>query len=121
MFRLRTRSALLLVTLAALLVSCKGVRGTTDIKTLLDDPAQYDGKVVRIAGSVTRSIGALGYGAYEIDDGTGTLPVVSEHGGAPREGAKVGVEGTFRNAFTLGTKSVSALLEKKRYTAEDAR
>lgn len=121
MTRVRRLTLLLAVATMALAASCKGVRGTTDIKVLLDDPAQYDGKTVRIAGSVTKSIGALGYGAYELDDGTGTLPVVSEHGGAPREGAKVGVEGTFRNAFTLGTKSVNAVLEKKRYTVEETK
>jgi len=35
-------------------------------------------------------------------------------GGAPREGAKVGVEGTFRSAFTLGTTTVAAIEETKR-------
>lgn len=115
------RSAAILAATALLLGSCKGAPGTTDIKTLLDDPARFDGQTVRVAGTVTRSIGALGYGAYEIEDGTGALPVVSEGGGAPREGAVVGVEGTFRNAFTLGTRSVNALVEKKRYTPDEKR
>ncbi len=115
------RSLRMLAAAAALvlLASCKGVSGTTDIKTLSDDPARFDGKVVRIAGTVTRSIGALGYGAYEVDDGTGTLPVVSQGGGAPREGAQVGVEGTFRNAFTLGSRTANALMEKRRFTPAD--
>ncbi len=115
----RSLRALALVAALALLASCKGVSGTTDIKTLTDDPARFDGKVVRIAGTVTHSIGALGYGAYEVDDGTGKLPVVSQGGGAPREGAHVGVEGTFRNGFTLGSTTVNALVEKKRYTPDE--
>ena len=36
------------------------------------DPDRYRGKEVGIAGRVTDSYGALGVGAYEIDDGTGT-------------------------------------------------
>ena len=36
--------------------------------------------------------------------------------GAPREGAKVGVSGTFRSAFTLGTESVAVIQEDKRTT-----
>lgn len=99
----------------AALTSCKG-GGTTSIKTLLDDPAAHDKKTVRIAGDVTRSIGLLGYGAYEISDGTGTLPVVSQENGAPREGAKVGVEGEFRAAFTLGTRTAAVVIEKRRLT-----
>ena len=95
------------------LAGCKG-GGTTSIQTLLDDPSQYDHKQVRIAGEVTRSIGMLGYGAYEISDGTGTLPVVSNENGAPREGAQVGVEGEFRSAFTLGTRTAAVLIEKRR-------
>jgi hypothetical protein len=97
-----------------LLVACPG---TKPIKELLDDPGRFDGQTVRIAGEVTQAAGALGYGAYQVNDGTGTLTVVNETGsGTPRVGAKVGVEGTFRSAFTLGSKSVAVLLEKQRKT-----
>ena len=51
---------------------------------------------------------------YQVNDGTGSLVVVSKEGGAPREGAKVGVEGTFRAVFTLQTESVAALEESRR-------
>ncbi|HEV8510864.1 MAG TPA: hypothetical protein VGQ48_10490 [Gemmatimonadales bacterium] len=87
---------------------------TTSIKTLLADPGKYDGHTVRIAGEVDRSIGALGYGAYEVKDGTGTIPVVTEGGGAPARGTRVGVEGTFRAAYTLGVESRAVVVEKKR-------
>ena len=102
--------ALLLLTLIA------GCKDAVPIKTLLDDPAQYDRKTVRVAGSVTGSVGVLGYGAYVIDDGTGKLPIVSKEGGAPREGARVAVEGEFRSAFTLGTESAAVIIEKRRNT-----
>jgi hypothetical protein len=94
-----------------LLAACPGAK---PIKELLDDPARFEGKTVRIAGTVKEAAGALGYGVYQVDDGTGTLAVVSQGGGAPRVGAKVGVEGTFQSAFTLGNKSVAVLLEKQR-------
>jgi len=87
---------------------------TTSIKTLLDDPGRFDGQTVRIAGEVQQSVGALGYGAYQVKDATGTLPVVTEGGGAPARGARVGVEGTFRAAFTLGTESRAVIVEKRR-------
>ena len=96
------------------LVLLLGCPGAKPIRQLLDDPSRYDGKTVRIAGQVKQSAGALGYGAYKIDDGTGTLTVVSQGGGAPRVGAKIGVEGTFRAAFTLGSQSGAVLLETRR-------
>jgi len=105
------------VSLLALLASCKASDlPVTHIKALLDDPTRFDKQTVRIAGDVTRSLGVLGYGAYELDDGTGTLPIVTKENGAPRTGARVGVEGEFRAAFTLGSTTAAALLEKGRYT-----
>ena len=41
---------------------------------------------------------------------------MSQEGGAPREGAQVGVEGTFKAVFTLGSKSAAVLMEKRRFT-----
>ena len=116
--RSRTAGGLVALALAAvalvLVAGCQG--GMTPIKTLLDDPARFDGKTVRVAGQVGLSAGVLGYGAYQIDDGTGTLNVVSQGGGAPRGGARVGVEGAFKSVYTLGTQSMAVLLETRRFT-----
>jgi len=105
---------LVFVALLLSAVGCKG--GVTSIKTLLDDPGRFDKQTVRIAGTVGSSIGVMGYGAYQVNDGTGTLTVVSQQGGAPREGAEVGVEGEFRSAFTLGDRTAAVLMESKRFT-----
>ena len=96
-----------------LLVACPG---TTPIKELLDDPGRFDGKTVRIAGEVTEAVGVLGIGGYQVKDETGTLTVVVDEGGrgTPRVGARVAVEGTFRSAFTLGTRTLAVLMEKER-------
>lgn len=58
------------VLVLTLLAGCKS--GVTEIKTLLDDPAPFDKQTVRVAGAVGSSIGVLGYGAYQVDDGTGS-------------------------------------------------
>lgn len=110
MRRLAQSLAVLGVVLA--FVSCN--TKTTSIKNLLSDPGKYDGKTVRIHGSVEQSVGALGFGAYEVKDATGTIPVVTEGGGAPSRGTEVGVEGTFRAAYTLGVQSRAVVVEKKR-------
>lgn len=105
-----------LVVTLAVVAALAGCRGATSIKTLLDDPSQYDRKTVTVAGTVGRSIGALGFGAYELSDDSGMIAVVSRSGGAPREGAKVVVRGEFRNAYTLGTRTGAAILEEDRTT-----
>jgi len=72
------------------------------INEIKADPGRYADKEVGVVGTVTRSIGALGTGVYEIDDGTGKLWVVSKTG-LPREGAKIGVKGTIRDGYSLGS------------------
>ena len=103
--------ALLALTLG-LAAGCR--EGFTPIGRLLDDPSSFDGQEVRVAGEVTRGAGVLGYGAYQVADDTGTLTVVSQGGGAPREGAKVAVEGTFRSVYTIGPYSGAVLVESAR-------
>ena len=110
----RTAAVLAVLALLALAVGCKGLGGTTSIKALLDDPGLYDKKTVRVAGDVGSSLGVLNYGAYQLDDGTGTITIVTQSNGAPRQGARVGVEGEFRSAYTLGASSAAVIIEAKR-------
>jgi hypothetical protein len=71
------------------------------INHILADPQRYANHEVEVVGKVVRSYSVLGHGAYEVDDGTGILWVVSKTG-VPREGARVGVKGTIREGFNLG-------------------
>jgi hypothetical protein len=71
------------------------------IKHILADPHPYVTQEVGVVGKVVRSYSVLDHGAYEVDDGTGTLWVIS-NAGVPREGARVGVKGTIRDVFSLG-------------------
>jgi hypothetical protein len=109
----RTAATVLFVFPLFFLAAC---RGTVPIRDLLDDPGRYDGERVRVEGRVTGfSFGALGRGAFQVDDGTGSLPVVTQSGGSPREGARVGIEGIFRSVFTFGDRSGAVLLERDRF------
>src|SRR6266545_4813392 len=86
----------------------------TPIGELLDNASKYNNKTVRIEGEVKGSAGALGKGAYQVNDRTGTLTVISEVGDPPRTGARVGVKGLFQALFTLGSKSLAVLREQSR-------
>lgn len=110
--------SLALVVLAAGLAfggSCRQNPSIVPIKTLLDDPARYDRQIVRVTGTVSGGAGVLGYGTFTLDDGTGSIRVVTREGGAPRDGARVGVEGEFRSVYTFGTSTGSVIIERSRF------
>jgi hypothetical protein len=112
----RGRRLAAFASLAGVLLVLAGCAGVTPIGELLDNPARYDGKSVRVEGEVKESAGGLGLGAYQVRDNTGTLTVVSEKGGPPRTGSKVGVRGRFEALITLGSKSLAVLREESRDT-----
>ena len=102
------------LSLAAALLVLAGCASVTPIGHLLDDPGRYDGKSVKIEGVVKGSAGGLGLGTYQVQDNTGTLTVLSERGGAPRDGDKIDVQGIFQALVSLGSKSLAVLREQSR-------
>jgi hypothetical protein len=106
-----TRSMLLTGALFVL----AGCASVTPINQLLNDPSRYDGKTVRVKGTVKGAVGGLGVGAYEIKDNTGSLTVVSDKGDPPRTGANLGVKGKFQALLSLGFKSLAVLREESRF------
>ncbi|MDX6694658.1 MAG: hypothetical protein QOF02_2261 [Blastocatellia bacterium] len=75
------------------------------------DPARYRNKEVGVAGTVTDSYGVLGNGAYEMDDGTGRLWIVTRRG-VPARGARVGAKGRIYTGFSFGGRSLGTVLEE---------
>ena len=97
----RPRRAGLMLLLGAVSLSALGC-ATTTISKILAEPQRYRQNDVHLAGNVTESVSLLGQGAYKLDDGTGTIWVVSTHG-VPRKGAEVKVSGKIRDVVDLGT------------------
>ena len=83
----------------------------TTISRINADPDRYRNKEVGIVGRVTDSYGVLGKGAYEIDDGTGRLWVVTERG-VPSRGARVGAKGKVYTGFSFGGRSFGTVLQE---------
>ena len=88
------------------------------ISKILADPGRYNNKEVGIAGRVTDSYGALNQGAYEIDDGTGRIWVVTRRG-VPSRGARVGAQGRVYNGFNFGGRNFGTVLEESDRRAKD--
>ena len=83
----------------------------TNIAKINRNPDRYRGKEVGIAGRVTDSYGALGVGAYEIDDGTGRMWVATRRG-VPSRGAHVGAKGYVHNGFNFAGRSFGTVIEE---------
>ena len=83
----------------------------TNIAKINANPDRYRGKEIGIAGRVTDSYGALGVGAYEIDDGTGRIWVATKLG-VPSRGSRVGAKGYVHNGFNFGGRSFGTVLEE---------
>lgn len=100
---------------AGLATALGGCASVTPIGNLLDNPARYDGKSVRVEGEVGEAAGGLGVGAYQVRDKTGAIPVVAA-ATPPRTGSRIGVKGTFQSFFTIGTRSLAVIREESRST-----
>jgi len=83
----------------------------TNIARINANPDRYRGKEVGIVGTVTNSYGAMGTGAYEIDDGTGRIWVATRRG-VPARGSRVGAKGYVHNGFTFGGRSYGTVVEE---------
>lgn len=102
-------AAVLLIAFA--LVGCE----RTKIGDITADPGRYLKKDVNVAGEVTQSIGLLGKGIYQIDDGSGRLWVLANGRGVPSKGAKVGVRGHITPTVTfMGVNYATVLRESDR-------
>jgi RecJ-like exonuclease len=111
--RLLFVTALCLVGLAV--VACE----RTTIGDITADPGRFRDKEVNVAGQVTQSIGVLGKGIYQLDDGTGHLWVWADDRGVPTKGAYVGVKGRITPTVTfLGVNYATVMRETGRKAAK---
>jgi hypothetical protein len=90
------------VATASLGLALTGCATSHSINTLMAEPSRYANKDVTVKGTVVHSASVLGRGTYQIDDGTGSLWVVSTKG-VPRKGAHVKVSGKVRDVADLGS------------------
>ena len=107
-------TASLVLAAVLLLTACPS---QTTISRINADPGRYRNKEVAIVGNVTDSYGVLGNGAYEIDDGTGRIWVVTRRG-VPSRGARVGAKGRVYTGFNWGGRNFGTVLEETGRTSK---
>jgi hypothetical protein len=80
------------------------------IGDVLADLRQYDGLEVTFEGEVSGSLNLLGYKAYNLNDGTGSITVVTERG-LPDNGDRLKVTGIVHEVFSIGGINYTVLYE----------
>jgi hypothetical protein len=88
----------------------------TSIGKIEANPSRYVGKEVAVAGTVRNSFGVSipiissgSGGIYKIDDGTGSLWVITKRG-VPSKGVEVGVKGKIQNGVSFNGKNYGLVL-----------
>lgn len=97
--------------LAAMLLSACG---SVKIGRLRAEPYRFQNRTVRVEGNVTKSVGAIVAGVYEVQDDTGKIYVLS-NGGVPPKGSRVKLEGTLINGINVGSLSIGTAIRERNH------
>jgi hypothetical protein len=109
--KMRKASLLFTTLMAALLLAACG---TTKIAEVNQDPGRYAGKEITISGRVSTSVGIFKQGAFEVDDGTGKMWVLSDRFGVPAQDTSVKVTGTVESGATVAGEPLGTILRETR-------
>ena len=99
-------NAVLLSFVAAIAIFATGCPERTSIADIEANPSKYQNKEIAIAGTVRDSYGLtipgtrIGGGAYKVDDGTGSIWILTD-GSVPSRGAQIGVKGTIGTGISF--------------------
>lgn len=100
----------LLVLFAGILASGCNNMFATPIKKILDNPRDYSGKTVTIAGKVTEVVGLVFVQYFVVKDNTGEITVVTRRP-LPRKDSQITVKGKVEQAFSIGDKQLIVIVE----------
>lgn len=106
----------IVVTIVSLVLAAIFITGCVSAKIadIKRDPMRYSGKEVTIVGRVTKAVGAMSEGAFEIEDGTGNIWVIAEGFGVPGQGSRVAVTGRVQSGVNFFGKSFGTVLRQTR-------
>lgn len=111
-FSIKKKLSIFTLILLPAVLSCTNnpLPGTTKINDILASPSIYSAEIVRVKGKVTESFIFFGQGYFMVADGTGTIAVVPSKT-YPKIGEEVTIRGQVKNAFVIGDKSLSVIIE----------
>ena len=102
-----------MVVACLLSMSTMACRRTTRIGDIVADPRAFEGRTLSVRGEVGDTLNIVVLKAYSINDGSGTIYVVTDTA-VPQRGESVGVTGKVNQAFAFGDKSLLVIHEDPR-------
>jgi hypothetical protein len=115
-----TRILVVVLALGALAsVSCERL-SAKKIGTVVGKLDVYDGRTVTVIGTVQERIDVPSVKCYILNDGTGSIGVVTK-GRLPLVGQKVLAKGRVQRSFTIGARKLTVVVEQVAPTATPPR
>jgi hypothetical protein len=101
---------------AAVLLCACGMNTHPRIADIRYNPGRYQNHSVTVNGVVTSSWGVplMPVNLYKVNDGTGEVTVISNHGTVPTKGARVSVKGRVNDIATVRGQAVGLHLEEEK-------
>ncbi len=93
----------------ALTLSCDTI-STTQIKKIIENPRNYDGKSVSVSGEVADTFNVFFLKGFVVKDATGEILVITDRP-LPKKGSQIKLKGVVREAFSIGDQQLIVLLE----------
>ena len=84
------------------------------IESINRDPERFHDKEITVAGRVANSFGVAAAGAFELDDGTGRLWVLSDTPDLPAHNSSVTVTGRIEQGISFGGRTFVIILRETR-------
>ncbi|MCL6481126.1 MAG: hypothetical protein K6U02_05305 [Firmicutes bacterium] len=109
---MRNQRWLVLMTVLLLSLVVTACPKQTTIAQINQDPAEFRDREVAIRGEVVNSFGVLGPGAYEVDDGTGRIWVVTDRG-VPSRGARIRLVGRVTSGVTVAGRTFGNVIRER--------
>lgn len=81
-----------------------------NIKQILDNPRDYDGKELQVKGQVTDIFSLIVIKYFTLKDNTGVITVITDKP-LPKKGSTLKVKGKVQEAFSLGDQQLIVIME----------
>ena len=88
--------------------------GAVKIRQIVNNPARYQNREVRVAGTVTRSFGIPVAGYYQVRDDTGSIHVLA-NGPVPPSGSDVAVKGRVTSGVVVLGRGFAVTLREREH------
>ena len=104
------KQAVIVFILAILLMACVPGFFPTPIGLILENPRDYEGKMVKVSGVVTESINLFFVKGFKLKDDTGEIFVVTDKI-LPKVGSTTNARGYVKEGFTVGETQLIVIVE----------